>query len=67
MGIDKQVQEIMDADFDASDSLLRQGDIVKLEEALSVLEPQKKRGYTLPLIDTIGITLKNKIGYKIED
>jgi len=63
MNTTEQLESLLNSGFDDVKSLVKQGGIESLERDLSKLEEPKRKGYTIPHLDTIGMNLNGRLAY----
>lgn len=69
MSIDKDVENILIEGFEDTDALINPIELDNFEKSLEKLSPHanKKKGYSLPQIDTIGVRLQDNLECSIKD
>ncbi len=69
MNIEKELKDILSKDFNEKDSIIRQDKLEKFVNSLDKLDhnANRKKGYSLPLIDTIGRNLVGTVSYSFKD
>jgi hypothetical protein len=69
MKIEKTLKDILSNGFDEKDSLIKQDKLNKFVENLDKLDPKvnQKKGFSLPLIDTIGRNLTDTVFYSFKN
>ena len=63
MNTTEQLETILNSGFNDENSLVKQEDIASLEQDLGKLEEPKRKGYTIPHLDTIGMNLNDRLAY----
>ena len=69
MKIEKTLKNVLANGFDEKDSIIKQDKLEKFIKNLDKLDPEvnRKKGFSLPLIDTIGRNLANTVSYSFKD
>lgn len=68
MSTSNELQQLIIDGFSDKGSLINQNDMQALEKGLRELDvSDETKGYTLPLLDTIGMNLSGKFSCQIKD